>query len=319
MASVKELFESRVGSSIGSAGVNLTRLFLVLTDNRDDDPVYVLQNDRAGVPYQQVNPWNLSAQAINYAIQRKLGHMAWVVAVGYEMPVTLAPGDATAWFPGWELRTRSGGEQQRLLQELPNPENAQDVPRIVGPNHYEEAGEEDTATHATWKRVGNLNQQVGLVQFPTRAPVGWTRSLPSMEVTLTRDVPGVLLNAVFNAHAYLQMVNDDNFGPGGPGHVRFESIVTVPKANDPEATAAGGRQRRAIRVPVGTPLGPTLGLTLVFKFSVNPLDQLPQTHVWQDNKGAQSLVYPAGTAEPVVENFRVGVRTSFMAILRMFA
>lgn len=321
MASVKELFDSRIGSNIGSAGVNLSRLFLVLTDNPTDDPARELQRNRLGVPYQAANPWNLDAKAIGYTVQKRIGKMAWYVLVTYELPNVIIEERGNI-FPGWEVQIRGGGEQERLLQELQNPDNPNEVPRIYGPPRYEEVGDEDTGTHHVLKVGGGVSVVLPLWQTDQRIPVGWTRALPSMELTITKEVGDLTLASILAAHSFLKTVNDASFFGGGVGHVLLNAIQLSSRPGESEASkgvSGSGRLRRVGAVPIGRQRTLIWKVSLVFGYSVKRWDRKTEPHIWEDAKGAQSLVYLDGIGTPVEEEFRTGLESNFDELLRIFA
>lgn len=310
MATVSELFDSRVGSTVGIDGVSLPRLFRVLMDEATDDPVRILQNHAEGVPYQASHPQNSLAVASNYTIVEWQTPKAYLVEVDYKILTTLERGIGI--IPGWSARFRGYAETQPVLQEVldvpPLPPDR--VPaRRIGTPKYRLANAGESATHSYADPVSLatilLVQTGATVQFDVHRP------RPAATMVLTKDKANYLPSSFGRAVSFIGKTNYTRFFGADAGHIEFVDIDVDPRGAEMPQPSGNIRLFGSAPFPYG--------ITLTFVWSFLDRALLDLVHVFNDEDGDIHVVNDLSTGIPAITTLQIAQTAEMRTLLSLFA
>ena len=286
MATVTEIFDSRVGSTVGIDGVSLPRVFRVLMDDATDDPVRVLQNSATGVPYQASHPQNAFAVASNYIIVEWQTPKAYLVEVEYKILTSLERGIGVV--PGWSARFRGYAETQQMLQEVLNERETR-APRRIGTPKYRIANAGETSTHHY--RDSARGVDVALVQTGATVQFDLQRRRPAASMVLTKDKADYIPSSFGEALAFIGKTNHSTFFGADPGHIEFFDVDVDPRGAEMPVFSRS-------RVGGTSSFGFPYGITLIFIWSFLDRALLDLVNVFNDEDGDPHVVIGPGFPDP---------------------
>jgi len=306
-ATVNELFDSRVGSTVGIDGVSLPRLFRVLMDDATDDPVRILQNHAEGVPYQAAHPKNSFAVASNYIIVEWQTPKAYLVEVDYKILTSLERGIGI--IPGWSARFRGYAETEPVLQEVLDFRETR-APRRIGTPKYRFANAGETSTHSYSDPVNGVS--VPLVQTGATVQFDVHRPRPAATMVLTKDKGNYLPSSFGEAVSFIGKTNFSTFFGAEPGHIELVDIDIDPRgAEMPVFSSSRIGGTSSFKFPYG--------ITLTFVWSFLDRALLDLVHVFNDEDGDVHVINDLAINGPAISTLQVAQTAEMRALLGLFA
>lgn len=319
MAIVSEIWSSRDGTSSGPSGSTAPRRFFVDLENDDLPTNWAQLSEREreirhpdprtyvrdlAAPFNSNHPWERHAVAVAYTLERRETLRRFIVRVDYSLPTDAISGGPGV-VPGWEFAFDGSAREEELLTELED-ETARtfEMPRIIGPNSYRIAEDDETPTHFAQFSADN---QVSLIQEESRQEVGYRRLIPQVNMSLTRDILTFDLTRIGMLTAHLGTANKGKFYGAGVGQVLFTSFSVRSSPSPVQDTSPRARGPTAIHK-----------VTLNFLFSQVAHTPFRLVHRWPhpELKDAVAFVRDANTGQVVEEGFRVAHVRALDAMMR---
>jgi len=335
MAEIREVRESRVGATVAYNGSsNVTRTFLVIVDDRADDPRAVLA---LNYPISSADPWDASVFVSGYTIAEKMGHTAYKVTVLYEPINVVAP----TQIQGWKMRFSTAGGSFRMYDTLPItssdigkstdkdrllPVGGDSVTPFVEVNRYGQIPINGALKNGV-KSIGPLvytafspgpespphgshyielpTGRLELVQTQGRRVIGYDAESNDITMIAERDTGRVPTNVGAWLAAFKGRVNDRTFVGATAGHIKVVDI----QIDQLNGTISGYQLTEGIYYHV----------TIIFRWSATTFTPYELTHTYKDEFGNEYPIADITTDLIVSELFKVAHSANLYALTGLFA
>lgn len=311
MASVSEIYTSRIGGIAGMSGTHgLTTTHLVTLDAVTDDPRTVITTGSVSgsVPIGTGYPWGgFGVVAFDYVIGDRKSPLVWEVDVLYRQPLNINSRGQGVW--NWEWNT--GLESERVFFSLPGTPargaTAEErllarTPQPIGPKVYSVL--EGPPDPSGGFYVDTANGRIDLQRTSEVRLIGVDVPRPVGTLSLDRvfgHIPPDLVTAV---NAQMGLLNSDaKFYGAGKRTMRFAGAVT--------------RKRSAAFIPGQVTSGQAFEVFLGFDHDPRGHSPKPITHTWRTADG-ETAIRRVDTNGIETTSFKVSDETPFASLLTAF-
>lgn len=279
MSSVKELFNSRVGSSATTQGGNVSRVFHVTIDSPDDDPRRILLDDfplgmllegkrvlagggvRGGTTTIH---WGDLLQVSGATVTARLNPLLYECRLDYT-PFSISFLTTDPVLKGWEVSMTSVSDSVERFTQTDNI-------TPLGQRKYVVADSEvDATSFVKTRNAEGKEKQVWLKRIignSERITTPESFDVNGAQITIRRDVPNLDVGLMGQIASFKGMANHATFLGAGPGFMRFTDYAFLPNP-------AGGKP-----LPGNTPEGTSRRQSTGLSYSVS-LSFLWRSIRWQ--------------------------------------
>lgn len=311
MASVSEIYTSRIGGVAGLSGTHgLTTTHLVTLDSVTDDPRTVITTGSVsgsvyiGKPY----PWGgFGVVAFDYVIVDRKSPLVWEVDVLYRVPLFVNARGQGVWDWEWNV----GLASERVFFSLPGipargataeERELARTPQPIGPNVYSVLEGPPDPNGGFY--VDTINGRIDLQRTSEVRLIGIDVPRPVASLSLNRVFGYIPPDVVTVVNTKVGFVNNDaKFYGAGRRTLRFAGAVT--------------RKQSAAFMPNQVTSGQAFEVFLGFDHDDRGHSPKPITHTWRTADG-ETAIRRVDTGEIETTSFKVADETPFASLLTAF-